>query len=169
MPRPDLSRVPAAFHNYINQVPEDDMMTAMKKQADTFLTFLQNIPADKRHYRYAESKWTIQELLLHILDAERIFAYRALRFARKDATPLPGFEENDYAANSKWENRNWDDLVEEFRVVRRSSEILFGSFDQAQLEAEGTSGGRSIYVLAIGFVISGHINHHIKILKERYL
>src|SRR6476660_1020172 len=101
MPRPDLTRVPDHFHKYINQVEEDDLVKAFKKQTRSFLKFLDEIPKNKRGYRYAEDKWTIKEVLQHIIDAERIFAYRALCFARKDATPLPGFDENSYAANSK--------------------------------------------------------------------
>jgi DinB superfamily len=168
MSRPDLTRVPEWYHNYINQVPEDDLMQALKKQTSSFVQFLEKIPVEKRDYRYAEDKWTIKELLQHILDAERIFAYRALCFARKDATPLPGFEENDYAANSKADKRDWNEMVEEFKVVRRSTEILFGSFDNEQLETSGTSSGKKGYVLGIGFVIVGHINHHVKVVKERY-
>ncbi len=169
MPRPDLNRVPPAFHNYINQVKENDLMPALKNQAISFTSFLSQIPDEKKEYRYAEGKWTVKELLQHLLDAERIFIYRALCFARKDETPLPGFDENDYAAHSKWENRDWDEMIEEFRVVRRSAEIMFGSFDQEQLESAGRSNERSNYVLALGFIIAGHVNHHVKVLQERYL
>src|SRR6187401_310355 len=98
MSRPDLARVPEYFHRYINQVEEDDLMPAFRNQTETFIDFLEQIPPAKIDYRYAEGKWTIKEILQHIIDAERIFAYRALCFARKDATPLPSFEENDYAA-----------------------------------------------------------------------
>jgi arsenate reductase-like glutaredoxin family protein len=169
MPRPDLTRVPDHFHNYINQAEGDDLMDILKKQTLAFKEFLNDIPKSKRNYRYAEDKWTIKELLQHIIDTERIFNYRALCFARKDATPLPGFEENDYAVNSKAEQRKWKDLVKEFEAVRRSTEILFDSFDEEQLETAGTANGKSYYVLAIGFVIAGHANHHIKVVKEKYL
>ena len=168
MSRPDLTRVPEHFHNYINQAKGDDLMKALRKQTGKFLQFLNKIPKDKRNYRYAEDKWTIKELLQHIIDAERIFDYRALCFARKDATPLPGFDENSYAANANSQNRKWKDLVNEFLVVRWSTEYLFGSFDEQQLEASGTSGGKSNYVLAIGFIIIGHANHHVKVIKEKY-
>jgi uncharacterized damage-inducible protein DinB len=169
MPRPDLTRVPDYYHNYINQAEGDDLMKVLQKQTRSFEEFLNEIPKSKRNYRYAEGKWTIKELLQHIIDAERIFAYRALCFARKDATPLPSFEENSYASNSKAEKRKWKDLVKEFEAVRRSTEILFDSFDDEQLETAGTASGKSNYVLAIGFIIAGHANHHIKIMKERYL
>jgi uncharacterized damage-inducible protein DinB len=169
MPRPDLGRVPEYFHKYINQVEEDDLMDALQKQTRSFLRFLKEIPKDKRNYRYAEDKWTIKEVVQHIIDAERIFDYRALCFARKDTTSLPSFDENTYAANSKGELRKWKDLVKEFEAVRQSTITLFDSFDNEQLESVGTASGKSNYVLGIGFVIAGHINHHVNVVKEKYL
>jgi uncharacterized damage-inducible protein DinB len=127
------------------------------------------MPAEKINYRYAKDKWTVKEVLQHMLDTERIFAYRALCIARKDSTHLPGFEENDYAANSKVSKRDWKEMIREFKAVRRSTEILFRSFDKQQLDATGTASGKSVYVLGIGFIIAGHINHHVNVLKERYL
>jgi hypothetical protein len=169
MPRPDLNRVPVYFHNYINQVSEDDLMQAMRNQTAFFIQFLKNIPADKRNYRYAENKWTTKEVVQHIMDTERIFAYRALCIARKDTTPLPGFDENNYAANSKAADRKWDEMVDEFIAVRQSTELLFNSFDEEQLESSGNAGNKLIYVAGIGFTIVGHSNHHKKIIAERYL
>ena len=169
MPRPNLSRIPDWFHNYVNKVPENDLMEAMINQTPSFINFFERIPVAKRDYRYAEGKWTIKEMLQHIIDAERVFAYRGLCIARKDTTPLPGFDENNYANNAKANIRDWDEMMEEFKAVRRSSEILFGSFDEEQLETNGTANNNPIYVLAIGFVLVGHVNHHLSILKERYL
>ena len=167
--RPDLSRVGNFYHNYINLVTEDELSEAFEKQSASFIRFLETITTDKYDYRYAEGKWTIKEVLQHIIDAERIFSYRALRFARKDATPLPGFDENSFAAASKADTRSWNKLTEEFKVVRRSSELLFGSFDKDQLQADGISSNSPNYVLAIGFILIGHAMHHQKIIKERYL
>ena len=167
--RPDLSRVGTSFHNYINQVTEDELAKAFDKQSASFVRFLETIPAGKYDYRYAEDKWTIKEVLQHIIDAERVFSYRALRFARKDTTPLPGFDENLFAANAKADARPWDKLVEEFKVVRRSSELLFKSFDEDQLQSDGISSNSPNYVLALGFILIGHAMHHQKITKERYL
>lgn len=167
--RPDLSRVGNFYHNYINLVKEDELAEAFEKQSASFIRFLETIPAEKYDHRYAEEKWTIKELLQHVIDAERIFSYRALRFARKDKTPLPGFDENSFAAAAKAETRNWDKLVEEFKVVRRSSELLFNSFDEDQLDADGISSNSPNYVLALGFILIGHAMHHQKIVKERYL
>lgn len=167
--RPDLSRVGNWYHNYINLVPEDDLTEAFTKQSASFIRFLETIPADKHDHKYADDKWTIREVLQHIIDGERVFAYRALRFARKDKTPLPGFDENAFAAAANAGKRSWEGLLEEFKVVRRSSEILFQSFDEEQLEAEGVSSNSPNYVSALGYIIIGHAMHHQKIIKERYL
>ncbi len=169
MPRPDLSRVPEFYHNYINLVPENNLMTAFKNQTPVVIDFLQNIPADKIDYAYAEGKWTIKEMLQHIIDAERVFCYRALRFARKDPTPLPGFDENLFAANAKADKRKWNDLLEEFKTVRKATEWLFRSFDEQQLNETGISNNASNYVLGFGYISVGHALHHQKIIKERYL
>ncbi|MEJ0104950.1 MAG: DinB family protein [Bacteroidota bacterium] len=169
MARPDLSLVPAFYHNYINQVPGDDLMTAFKKESPAFIHFIESIPANKYDHRYAEGKWTLREMLQHIIDAERIFVYRALRFARKDSTPLPGFDENLYAETAKAGKRHWNELAEEFKVVRAGSEYLFGSFDEDQLNSAGISNNNSIPVLALGYVVIGHPLHHKKIIEERYL
>ncbi|MBC7946807.1 MAG: DinB family protein [Chitinophagaceae bacterium] len=167
--RPDLSRVPQFYHNYISQVPQDDLMKAFSTETPAFVGFMESVPAEKHDYRYAPGKWTIREVIQHIIDAERIFAYRALRFARKDATPLPGFDENTFADNAKADRREWNDLVEEFKVVRAASQYLFASFDEEQMEASGTSNNNSIYVRAVGFILVGHCNHHMRVIRERYL
>src|SRR5688500_3756175 len=150
--RPDLTRVPEYYHRYIKQVTLDDLIPALKKNTAEMLQLFYSIPTGKQNHRYAEGKWTIKELLLHLIDAERIFSYRALRFARMDDTPLPGFEENDYVKNAKTEKRQWEDLIEEFKAVRRSTEIMFASFDEDQLEASGIASNSSTYVRAIGFI-----------------
>jgi uncharacterized damage-inducible protein DinB len=168
--RPDLTRVPEFYHNYINQVKEDDLKTAFKNQDPIWLKFLESIPKEKYAYAYGPDKWTIKEVLQHIIDAERIFSYRALRFARKDPTPLPGFDENVFAKTARADSREWQDLVEEMKAVRKSTASLFNSFDDEQLQASGTStSGASNYVLSFGYIIVGHVNHHMRIIKERYL
>ncbi len=169
MPRPDLNRVPEYFHKYISQVEEDDLMDALQKQTRSFLRFLKEIPKDKRNYRYAEDKWTIKEVLQHIIDTERVFCYRALCFARKEAASLPSFDENSYADNSKAGQRKWKEMVNEFESVRQSTITLFDSFDDEQMNASGTASGKSNYVAGIGFTIPGHVNHHVNVIKEKYL
>jgi hypothetical protein len=166
---PDLSRVGEWYHNYIKLVPESDLNAAFANKDNNLIEFFSNIPPSKRGYRYAEGKWTIQEMLQHIIDAERVFIYRALRFARKDSTPLHGFDENLYAANARADTRQWDDLLEEFIITRRSSGIFFRSLGEDQLEANGISSGSPIYVRALGYIVIGHALHHRNILQERYL
>jgi DinB superfamily len=169
MPRPDLSRVPEYYHRYINQVTQGELAAAFAWQATTLQPFLRSIPFDKVEYRYAEGKWSVKELLQHLIDAERIFAYRALCFARKDDTPLPGFDENMYADNCMISHRDWNEMLDEFWMVRKTTELLFNSFNKEQLNASGVASNSSTYVLGIGFIIAGHLNHHIAVLKERYL
>src|SRR5690606_3947557 len=124
---------------------------------------------EKYDFKYSPGKWTIREVVQHMIDAERIYSYRALCFARNDSTPLPGFDENEYVNNSMATTRNWEDLRLEFLSVRKSSELLFKSFNEEQLMSNGIANNSSIIVLGIGFVIVGHVAHHIRILKERYL
>ena len=169
MPQVDLSRVPVFYHNYILQVMEEDLSDAMQKHQLNLVSVLKNIPDEKWDYRYAEGKWSIKELVQHIIDSERIFCYRALNFARKDSNELPGFDENEFAAVSKADKRSKQDLLEELITVQRSSLQLFASFDEEQLDQSGKANGNSIYVKGIGFIIVGHAIHHSNVLMERYL
>lgn len=169
MPRPDFKRIPVFYHVYVNQVHQNDLMTALIEQTEVFKKFLKKIPEKKRNYRYAKGKWTVKEILQHIIDTERVFAYRALCFSRKDKTPLPSFDENLYANNSKANKRIWNELVEEFNAVRKSTELLFNSLDKAQLNETGIASGNPVYVMGLGYLIVGHLAHHLNILKERYL
>jgi len=169
MPRPDLNRVPKFFERYVSKVDEDDIIPALTNQTKKIFSFFDSIPVAKHDFAYADGKWTIKEMLQHMIDAERVFTYRALTFARKDKNELPGFEENEWADASNGASRNWNDLVEEFKAVRKATEYLFASFNEDQLNSSGTVNKNSIYVLALGFISVGHCNHHIGIIKERYL
>ena len=168
MSKPDLSRVPQYYHKYIEKVEEPDLHKAFIIHQQALMNVLMNLPADKWGHRYAPDKWTIKELVQHIIDAERIFSYRALTFARLDTNALPGFDENGYVLSSEANGRNAEDLLQELEVVQKASTLLFYSFTDRQLEAAGTASGVPIYVKAIGFIIIGHALHHIDILKERY-
>ncbi len=134
-----------------------------------FIKFVQNVPMEKFEYRYAEGKWTIKEIIQHIIDTERIFAYRALRISRNDKTPLPGFEEDDYVKNTDAGSRNLQSLLSELAVVRQSTLSLFNSLSTEQLCRLGTASNNQISVRAIGFIIIGHQKHHQQIFLERYL
>jgi uncharacterized damage-inducible protein DinB len=144
-------------------------MSALRNSTTQLFDLLNSIPAEKHEYRYADGKWTVKEVVQHMIDGERVFTYRALRFARKDDTPLPGFDENLFAQTAKADKRNWNDLIEEFSALRKASETMFASFDNEQLEAEGIASESSIYVLGIGYIVAGHVNHHCQIIRERYL
>lgn len=169
MPRPDLTTVPAFYHKYVNQTNEENPSNAIQSNTNATLAFFREIPPQKWNYRYAEGKWSIKEMLQHIIDAERIFSYRALCIARGEKASLPGFEENDYAAASKADRRTSTELISEFETLRTSIQQLFDSFDEEQLTSVGTANGNSISTNAIGFIIPGHAQHHINVLKERYL
>jgi hypothetical protein len=169
MPRPDLQNVPPFYHNYIKRVLQDDVKEAFKVHINDFSSFLEAIPEEKWNYRYAPEKWSIKEVVLHVIDAERIFAYRALCFARKEQNSLPGFDENTYVTASKAHKRSKDSLVQELKVVQVSTALLFDSFDEEDLQQIGIANGKQIEVNAIGFIAVGHVLHHKNILQERYL
>jgi uncharacterized damage-inducible protein DinB len=169
MPRPTPGTFPAYFERYISLVDANDVKEAIEKYSPSLIDFFSNIPADKYDYRYAEGKWTVKELLQHIIDAERIFAYRALRIARQDQTPLPGFDENLYATASSANSRSWESLLEEFAAVRKATDLLLESFNDEQLNSSGVTNDSPNTVNAIGFIVFGHLIHHKNILQERYL
>jgi len=157
------------FLNYINKAADLEVAAAIKQNTLAFVQFLEHIPVEKREHAYAEGKWTIKEVLQHIIDAERVFAYRALRMGRMDATPLPGFDENAWASAANKIDRNWADLINEFAAVRASTEILFSNLGDEELRFAGTASNRPLNALAMGYVIAGHVQHHMDIFRERYL
>jgi hypothetical protein len=167
--KPELSEFATYYGTYINKVEGNDLLAALEENAKSFSAFIKNIPIEKIDYRYADGKWTIKEIIVHLTDAERIFAYRALRFARKDKTSLSGFEENDYVPESNANNQSIEQLLEEFNAVRNSSVALFRSFTPEMCLLTGIANGREISVRAIGFIMVGHTIHHQQIINERYL
>jgi hypothetical protein len=160
---------PGFFQNYIQQVPEETLQDAFNKQTPFISSFLSSVPKDKYTFAYAEGKWTIKEVLQHMIDTERIMAYRALAFARGEKAKLPGFEEKEYAANSNANNRTWQSLGNEFLIVRQSTQLLFNSLTEGMLDAEGTANNNLLSVRTIGFIILGHFYHHKKIVEQLYL
>jgi len=161
--------MPESFHRYLNAITENDLEAALRRNTRRFRKLLKEVPKKKINYAYAEGKWTLKELLQHIVDAERVFTFRALHFARKDAAPLPGFDENVWAITAKAPKRSWGDLVDEFMTLRASTELFFNSLDEEQLLAMGTANGNTAMVAGLGFVCAGHVAHHMNIIKERYL
>lgn len=157
------------YQTYIDACGNFELVEGLINNLEKTLDLFNSIPSEKQEYRYDEGKWTIKELLQHLIDSERIFAYRALRIAREDKTNIPGYEHNDYVPVSRANNRNYNDLIEEFEALRKSSISLFKSFDEAMLLNVGTANNDNISVRAIGFIMVGHYNHHINIIRERYL
>jgi len=158
------------YATYINQVSSEyTLVEELEISVHRLIKFVQNIPLDKFDYRYADGKWTIKDIIQHLIDAERIFAYRALRFARNDKTELPGFEENDYVDEANAAKRSIQDLLSELAVVRQATLSLFKSLSTKELMHKGIASKKPISVRALGFVIIGHQNHHQRVFEERYL
>lgn len=169
MNKPSPSTYPEYFQRYINQVKEEDLQLAFKNQMPAAEIFFQSINEELSKKKYAEGKWSIKEVLQHIIDAERVFTYRAMCFARKEENILPSFDENNYANNSNANGRQWKSLIEEFTATRKSTQYLFNSFNDESLNTIGKASNYTISVAAIGFVTVGHLTHHIHIIQERYL
>jgi len=157
------------YKSYIQVLEDVELIEELEICLHEFIKFVQNIPMDKFDYRYEVGKWTIKEIIQHLIDSERILSYRALRISRDDKTPLPGFNENDYVDNSNGNDRNLQGLLTELAVVRQATLSLFNSFSQEQLTKIGIASNHEVSVRAIGFIIIGHQKHHQKIFAERYL
>ena len=157
------------YANYVQLAASDDLVKTLKKNRKKFLALLDAIPSSKINHAYAEGKWTVKQLLQHIIDAERVFAYRAMRIARFDTTPLPGFDENAWAERADVTARGWNDMIKEFNELRKSNIRMVNQFNKEQLSAEGTASGHPVSTAALCFVMAGHVKHHMNILQERYL
>lgn len=157
------------YANYIKLVPDQDIVKGLNVQKEELIHFFKSIPTFKQEYSYADGKWTIKDILLHLIDAERVFAYRALRIARNDMTALPGFEEDDYVVFANANQREFEILLQEYKLVREASIALFESFDNESLLRIGTASDNSVSVRAIGYIILGHELHHKNVILQRYL
>lgn len=169
MPRPANHEYAPFYQTYIQKVQAEDLHMALAQHSRASLAFWQNIPEQLADYAYAPGKWTVKQLLNHLIDTERIFAYRALCIARGDQTPLPGYDENDYADAAKVDHRSLIDLAHEFQAVRSATLALFNSFGEQELSRTGNANGNAMSVNAIGFIIIGHALHHESVVRERYL
>ena len=169
MPQVDLTRIPPYYHKYINLVESLSLNEALEKYQTELVSILSKLPEELWNYRYAPGKWSIKELVQHLIDGDRVFCYRALRFARHDQTELPGFDENLFAEYSEADRRSREELLEELKSVQRSSALMFQSFSEDQLNQSGVANGNSVYVGGLGYIIAGHTRHHMQVLQERYL
>ncbi len=159
------------FKSYIDLLEKNeasliDNMKITKVEAELLFT---SIPEEKQQYRYEAGKWTIKEVIQHIIDAERIFGYRALRFARRDPIDLAGFDENDYVVYSNANDRPFQEILDDFSTIRNSSIYLFKSFTEGALLRVGSANGSIASVRALGYMISGHQLHHLNVIRDRYL
>jgi len=169
MERPDPNEYAPYYERYISLVPEDDIAGALAAQPDEIGSLLGDVPEEKGTYAYADGKWTIKELLSHLIDGERIFSYRALRISRGDKTPIEGFEQDDYIENSNANNRTFADLLEEFTLERQANLRLFNNISEEGSKRIGTASDNPVSARAIVWIMAGHVRHHIGVLKERYL
>jgi len=166
---PEANEYAPFYARYVSLVPNGDILLTLEGQLSETLKLLRGITESQADSRYAPGKWSIKEVVGHITDTERIFAYRALRFARNDQTPLPGFEQDDYVRYAAFDKYRLSDLTREFELVRQANLLLFRNLDEAAWHRRGTASEREISVRALAYIIAGHELHHVGILKERYL
>ncbi|NHF60193.1 DinB family protein [Flavobacteriaceae bacterium TP-CH-4] len=157
------------YRNYIDVVGEVELLDHLQRQLENFPKFIHSIPDEKLGYAYGKEKWTIAEALMHIIDSERVFQFRAFWFARGEQTPLPGFDQDVFAKGSDPSRRSKESLIEEYRIVRRSTISIFANLDRKTLERTGIASNLEWSVAALGFVICGHQRHHRNVIRERYL
>lgn len=166
MNRPQPNEYPIWGETYISKVNRD-IFEILNDQVES-IPALFRANADKADYAYAEGKWTLKEMLGHIIDTERVFAFRITCFARLEQQPLPGFDEDDYVRNARFAERDLEDLIEEFATLRKANLYLFKSLNEEELNRKGIASGREINVRSILFIVGGHVIHHVGVLKERY-
>ncbi len=169
MPRPTENDYAPYYKDYVNYIEGDNIIKILRDQLSRTVKLVKSIPEEKGNYAYAKGKWSIKEVLGHITDSERIFAYRALCIARGEKKSLPGFEQDDYVRGGNFNNRTLMSLIDEFIQLRKSNIILFNSFTEDMLNKRGLANNNEVTVRAILFITAGHEIHHINILKEKYL
>ncbi len=169
MPRPQQNEFASFYAKYIALATGENISEVIQNHSAAINEFYNSLPESKADYAYALGKWTIKDLLQHLIDAERVFIYRATRFARKDSQGLLGFEENDYAANANVSKRTLQGLKDELTALRKSTDLFLESLDEQQLQQIGSANNNPVSVNAIAFIVFGHLLHHKNIIEERYL
>jgi hypothetical protein len=169
MNRPAETEYAAYYQGYVGQVNESDIMAVLRSEIDDLDVLLGRVPADKETYAYAEGKWTIREIVGHLIDGERVFGYRALCIARGEQQNLPGFEQDDYMRTAPYNHVDLEDLLSELRLVRLSNIAMFRTLDEEAWSRVGTANNNQVTVRALAFIMAGHLRHHMKVLQERYL
>jgi hypothetical protein len=166
--RPSPDEFAPYYQRYVERVPGDDLVAALEAQTPRTLAVLGAVPEARAGHRYGPGKWSVREVVGHVADAERVFAYRALRFARGDETPLATFDENAYVARGGFDARPLAEIADEFAAVRRATLALFRGLDAGAAGRGGTASGWGVTVRALGYIIAGHELHHLAVLAERY-
>jgi hypothetical protein len=169
IPRPQPGEFAPYYARYLEAVPDGDLLLLLEEGAEEVLNLLRAFGEERGGYRYAPGKWSVKEVVGHIADTERVFAYRALRFARADTTPLPAFDQDQFVAAAGFDRRTLADLAEEFADVRKATVKLLAGLDAPSLVRKGTASGHPMTVRAAAWIIAGHEQHHAQILRERYL
>lgn len=167
--RPVLFEVPEFYQGYVAQVDENDVVSALEHNHWQTQVFVGKIAPEKSDFRYAPEKWSIKEILTHLADTERVMSYRALRFARQDSTPLAGYDQDTYVDNTRVEHLSLNDISKDLFALRKSTISLFKSFSEGDLLRKGIANEVEISVVALGYVIVGHVQHHLEVIQERYL
>ena len=167
--QPEIESIPVFYRNYVALVPESNPVDALRASLESAQSLLHGLPEYMAGHRYAEGKWSVAEVLCHLMDGERVFAYRALRFARGDRTPLAGYDQDLYAPQTNAAQRTLESLAGEMARLRICTIDLFESFTQDMLARSGEANQSVLTVRALGFIIAGHERHHIRILRERYI
>jgi len=169
MNRPEKGEYAEYYDRYISLVEENDIVAVLEKQQNELVEFFKQITEEKSFFAYAEGKWSIKEVIGHLTDGERIFAYRALRISRADKTPIEGFEQDGYIENSNFNNTKLTELAEELILTRKSNLIFFRNLTEEAWLRTGTASENPVSVRALAYIAAGHIRHHLNILNERYL
>jgi hypothetical protein len=167
--QPDTNEYAPYYGKYISLVPAGDVVAILSRQLDDTLSLLSGLTEDQAESRYAPGKWSIKELVGHVLDTERIFGHRAFRFARNDQQPLPGFEQDGYVLAADFGQRQLNELAAEFEHLRRANLYLFGSLDDEAWLRRGVASDNEVSVRALAYIMAGHEAHHMRIVRERYL
>ena len=166
--RPSIGDYAEYYQSYVDRIKGDDILKVLVEQNLESQNILNSFSESKGNYSYALGKWTVKEVIGHIMDVERIFAYRALAIARGETKPLPGMDQDLYVKNGNFSKRQLFDLVYEYRLLRESNILLFKSFDNSVLQNKGIASGHEVTVLALMYITAGHEKHHLNILSERY-
>jgi|SRR6185503_6889676 len=169
MNRPAETEYAPDYQSYVNQVNENDVIAVLRSELDDLDVLLDRVPAEKETYAYEPGKWTIRQVIGHLIDGERVFGYRALCIARGEKQNLPGFEQDDYLQTAPYNNIDLEDLLSEMRLVRLSNIAMFRTLDEEAWSRVGMANNNEVSVRAIAFIMAGHVRHHMNVLRERYL